>query len=175
MKMNLRRTLRYYWLKFKRLQDSPQKLAWGMALGVFVGVTPTVPFHTVTVLFLAPLLRVSPVTAVMGICIMNPVTMAPLYFAAYKIGKLILFRQAPLNFPETVDFYTVLDLLWRGGLALQVGGLIIALPPAIIAYFLTLWAVKRYRRIRCELFNRCEPNGDPPVSSNHSAPPGSET
>jgi len=143
-----RRTLRYYWLKFKRLQDSPQKLAWGMALGVFVGITPTVPFHTVAVLFLAPLLRVSPVTALMGICVMNPVTMAPLYFAAYKVGKLLLLRQVPLHFPETVDFYSIFQLLWRGGLALQLGGLIIAVPPTIIAYVLTLWVVKRLRRAK---------------------------
>jgi uncharacterized protein (TIGR03546 family) len=174
-KMPPRRAIRYYWLKFKRLQDSPQKLAWGMALGVFVGMTPTVPFHTVVVLFLAPLLRVSPVTALMGIFIMNPITMAPLYFAAYKIGKFILLQQTPLNFPETLTFYSIFNLLWRGGLALQLGGLIIALPPAVMAYFLTLWVVMRYRRVRCRLFHRCEPNGVPPVSSNHSAPPGSET
>jgi uncharacterized protein (DUF2062 family) len=145
-----------------------------MALGVFVGVTPTVPFHTVAVLFLAPLLRVSPVTALMGIFIMNPITMAPLYFAAYKIGVILLLQQTPLNFPESLDCYSILNLLWRGGLALQLGGLIIAVPPAILSYFLTLWVVLRYRRVRCQLFNRCEPNGAPPISSNHSAPPGSE-
>lgn len=171
-KMGLRRTLRYYWLKFKRLQDTPQKLAWGMALGVFIGITPTVPFHTVAVLFLAPLLRVSPVTAVMGIWVMNPVTMGPMYYAAYRVGKLFLFRQTPLNFPETLDLSSVLTLLWRGGLALQLGGVIIALPPAIIAYFLTLWAVKRYRRVRCELFNRCETNGGPPVPQDNPPAPG---
>ncbi len=38
------RALRYHWLKFLRLQDDPRKLAWGMVLGVFVGITPTVPF-----------------------------------------------------------------------------------------------------------------------------------
>ncbi len=173
-KMPPRRAIRYYWLKFKRLQDSPQKLAWGMALGVFVGMTPTVPFHTVMVLFLAPLLRVSPVTALMGMFIMNPVTMPPLYFAAYKIGEFILLQQNPLHFPETLTFYSIFNLLWRGGLALQLGGLIIALPPAVMAYFLTLWVVMRYRRVRCRLFHRCEPNGAPPVSTNHSAPPGSE-
>lgn len=144
--MSLKRTLRYHWLKFLRLQDDPRKLAWGMALGVFIGVTPTVPFHTVAALFLAALLRVSPVTAYLGIWVMNPVTMAPLYLAAYKVGQFLLYKGAPLTLPETYTFHTLLDLLWRGGLALQVGGVVIALPPALFSYFLTLWVVQRYRR-----------------------------
>ncbi len=170
-KMNFRRTIRYYWLKFKRLQDTPQKLAGGMALGVFIGVTPTVPFHTMMILFLAPLLRVSPVTALMGMFIMNPVTMAPMYYVAYQVGKLIIFRQVPLNFPETVNFHALFDLLWRGGLALQLGGVIIALPPAIISYFLTLWVVKRLRRAKNQVR---ESECVPPVSQNSSSAPGPE-
>ena len=144
--MTISRTIRYQWLKFKRLQDDPRKLAWGMALGVFIGITPTVPFHTVAVLALAPLLRISPVTAYLGIWIMNPVTIAPLYLVAYKVGKHLLFRSGPLLLPAAWDLDSTLSLLWRGGLALQLGGLVIALPPAIISYFLTLWAVQRYRQ-----------------------------
>ncbi len=144
--MNLKRSIRYYWLKFSRLQGSPRKLAWGMALGVFIGMTPTVPFHTVLALSLAPLLGVSPVAAYLGIWIMNPVTIAPIYLASYKLGKLILFGTGSLTFPENYDYHSLLQLLWQGGLALQTGGLIIAILPAIISYFLTLWAIQRYRQ-----------------------------
>jgi len=146
--MTLRRTLRYCWLKFRRLQGDPKKLAWGMALGVFIGVTPTVPFHTVMALTLAPLFRVSAVAAVMGVWIINPVTLVPLYILAYGVGRHLLFRGEPLYIPEHLDFSAFIDILWRGGLALQVGGLIIATPPAVAAYFFTLWAVKRYRQRR---------------------------
>jgi uncharacterized protein (DUF2062 family) len=144
--MTLKRYVRYYWLKFSRLQGSPRKLAWGMALGVFIGMTPTVPFHTVLALSLAPLLGVSPLTAYLGIWIMNPVTIAPIYVASYKLGKVLLAGTGCLAFPENYDYHSLLQLLWRGGLALQVGGLIVAIPPAIISYFLTLWAVRRYRQ-----------------------------
>lgn len=144
--MTLWRSFRYHWLKFLRLQEDPRKLAWGMALGVFIGVTPTVPFHTVTVLFLAAVLRVSPVTAYLGIWVMNPVTMAPLYLAAYKVGQFLLYKGEPLTFADTYTLQTLLQLLWRGGLALQTGGIIIAIPPAVISYFLTLWVVQRYRQ-----------------------------
>jgi len=144
--MALRRVLRYHWLKFRRLQDDPRKIAGGMALGVFIAFTPTIPFHMVGALTLAALLRVSPVTAFLGIQICNPLTIPAIYLAAYKVGQFLLYRGKPLMFPETFSFEAWLNVLWQGGVALQVGGVILAIPPAIAAYFVTLWIVQRYRR-----------------------------
>jgi len=144
--MALRRLLRYHWLKFRRLQDDPRKIAGGMALGVFIAITPTIPFHMVGALALAALLRVSPVTAFLGIQICNPLTIPAIYLAAYKVGQFLLYRGKPLVFPETFSFEAWIAVLWQGGVALQVGGIILAIPAAIAAYFLTLWLVQRYRR-----------------------------
>jgi uncharacterized protein (DUF2062 family) len=144
--MALRRVLRYHWLKFRRLQEDPRTIAGGMALGVFVGITPTVPFHTVAVLSLAALLRVSPVTAFIGIQIGNPLTIPAIYLASYKVGQFLLYRGKPLVFPETFSFKAWIAVLWQGGVALQVGGVILAIPPAIAAYFFTLWIVQRFHR-----------------------------
>ena len=144
--MALRRVLRYHWLKFRRLQDDPRKIAGGMALGIFIAFTPTIPFHMVGALTLAALLRVSPVSAFLGIQICNPLTIPAIYLAAYKVGQFLLYRGKPLVFPETFSFKAWVDVLWQGGVALQVGGVILAIPPAIVSYFLTLWIVQRYRR-----------------------------
>jgi uncharacterized protein (TIGR03546 family) len=167
--MSFKRTLRYHWLKLLRLQDDPRKLAWGMALGIFVGVTPTMPFHTVAVLALAPLLRISPITAFLGIQICNPLTMAPLYLAGYKVGQFLLYRGAPLRLPEAYTNTNLMHVLCRGGLALQVGGLVLAIPPAIAAYFLTLWIIKRYRRLKAQ-----KATGVPDLSQNPPAASGPE-
>jgi len=144
--MDLRRLFRYHWLKFRRLQDDPRKIAGGMALGVFIAFTPTIPFHMVGALALAAVLRVSPVSAFLGIQICNPLTIPAIYLAAYKVGQFLLYRGKPLVFPETFSFDAWICVLWQGGVALQVGGIVIAIPPAIAAYFLTLWIVQRYRR-----------------------------
>ena len=149
--MNLRRTCKYHWLKFRRLQGDPKRIALGAALGIFIGVTPTIPFHTVLVLSLAPLLRVSVIAAYMGIWVSNPLTWVPQYLLAYGVGSYILFRGEPLRIPAQANLAAFLDLLWRGGLALQLGGVIISVPPAIAAYFFTLWAIKRYRQRRARL------------------------
>jgi uncharacterized protein len=148
--MGLWRVCRYHWLKFLRLQEDPRKLAWGMALGVFIGITPTIPFHLVAALSLAALLRVSPVTAFIGIQVGNPLTVVPIYLTAYKVGQFLLYRGKPLVFPETFSVEAWLRVLWQGGVALQVGGVIIAIPPAIGSYFLTIWIVQRYRRRKAE-------------------------
>jgi hypothetical protein len=144
--MDLRRLFRYHWLKFRRLQDDPRKIAGGMALGIFIGITPTIPFHLVTALPLAALLRVSPVTAFIGLQIGNPLTIGPIYIASYKLGQFLLYSGQPLVFPETFSFKAWIDVLWQGGVALQVGGVVLAIPPAIVSYFVTLWIVQRYRR-----------------------------
>ncbi len=152
--MNLKRTVKYHWLKFRRLQGDPKRLAGGAALGVFIGVTPSIPFHTILALTLAPLLRVSVVTAYLGIWISNPLTWVPQYLLAYEVGRHLLFRGESLTIPNHADLAAFLGLLWRGGLALHVGGVMIALPPAVAAYFFTLWAVRRYRRHRARVLRR---------------------
>jgi uncharacterized protein (DUF2062 family) len=171
MKMNLKRTIKYHWLKFRRLQGEPRRVALGAALGVFIGFTPTIPFHTALALSLAPLLRVSVVAAYMGIWISNPLTWVPQYVAAYELGKYLLFPgQCPLCLPGHGDYSSFMSVLWRGGLALQVGGLLIALPPAVITYFVTLWAVKRYRQRRARLVPRvCLLSKDRPAASRPEA------
>lgn len=168
--MSFKRLMRYHWLKFLRLQDDPRKLAWGMALGIFIGITPTVPFHFVTILFLAPMLRVSPVTAFLGIQICNPLTLAPFYLAAYKVGHFFLNQGSLLRLAENYTYADLMHLLWRGGLALQVGGVIIAIPPAIAAYFLTLRIIKRFRRLKAQKAARVlNLSQNPPAASGPEA------
>lgn len=168
--MALRRVLRYHWLKFRRLQEDPRKIAGGMALGVFIAFTPTIPFHMVGALTLAALLRVSPVTAFLGIQICNPLTIPAIYLAAYKVGQFLLYRGKPLVFPDTFSFKAWICVLWQGGVALQVGGVILAILPAIVAYFLTLWIVQRYhRRKMAKALSVLRLSQNPPAASGPEA------
>ncbi|MEA1867995.1 MAG: DUF2062 domain-containing protein, partial [Thermodesulfobacteriota bacterium] len=41
------RTVRYQWLRLVRLRGDPFVLARGIAIGTFIGLTPTIPFHTI--------------------------------------------------------------------------------------------------------------------------------
>lgn len=139
------RQLRYVYLRLIHLEGDPQRLAWGMALGVYIGVTPTIPFHMISALALASLFRISRAAAVMGCWISNPLTIPIFYYGSFIIGKRLLYPGEALTFPETFDLRELLYLGWKVNLALQLGGLILALPFGVAAYFLTLWAIRRYR------------------------------
>lgn len=141
--MNLRRKIRYCYLRLCRLRGDPRKIAGGMALGVYIGVTPTIPFHMISALILAHLFRLSRVAAVMGCWISNPLTIPPFYYFSFKIGEWLLYPNHALSFPQSVDVRELLRLGWEINLALQTGGLILALPWGVAAYFLTLWGVRR--------------------------------
>jgi uncharacterized protein len=84
------RTARYYYLRFLRLQDHPHVLARGVAIGLFIGGTPTMPFHTVLTLLLAVILRGSKLAALIaGFVITNPLTVFPIYFLCWWLGSLL--------------------------------------------------------------------------------------
>lgn len=125
-----------------------------MALGVFIGVTPTIPFHMISALALAHLFRISRVAAVMGCWFSNPITIPPFYYFSFKIGKWLLYPNQVLHLPESFDVRELLRLGWEINLALQTGGIILALPFGVAAYFVTLWAVRRYRQQKPSLKNR---------------------
>ena len=81
MKIEPRRASRYYYLKFIRLRGNPGVLARGVAVGTFVGITPTIPFHTVLALFLAFILRGSKIAALLtSVLISNPLTFLLQYY-----------------------------------------------------------------------------------------------
>ena len=65
-------------------------LALGMALGIFTGMMPIMPFHMALAVTLALIFKASKVTAVLGSWINNPLDMYFLYSFNYRLGALIL-------------------------------------------------------------------------------------
>ncbi len=166
----LERTARYYYRQLQRLPGNPRKLALAVALGVFIGITPTVPFHFALALSLSTLLGLSRLAAALGTLVSNPLTLVPTYYACFKIGQLLLFHGESLSFPETLNLMELLKLGWKVNLALQVGGVILALPFTVAGYFLTLRVIQRYRQRRRE----ANPNRGLHLTQNSLPPAGTE-
>ncbi len=132
----------FVWLK--ELQGDPRYIATGMAIGVFVGVTPTIPFHTVIALALAFILRGSKPAAAIGVWFANPVTIPFLYIGSFRLGILILNKPIPFD----TKFESITTLMTLGldvTIAMIVGGAILGILPAIIAYLLTYRIMIRVR------------------------------
>ncbi|MFZ3114191.1 MAG: DUF2062 domain-containing protein [Syntrophales bacterium] len=83
------RTFRYYYPKFIRLQGDPVSLARGVALGTFIGITPTIPFHTIAIILLAGLLRGNLIATLLAATVVsNPLTFFFQYYFSWRLGSI---------------------------------------------------------------------------------------
>lgn len=123
----------------------------GMAIGVFVGVTPTIPFHTALLLFFTFLLKQNVTAAYLGSWIIsNPVTIPIFYFVQYEIGHHLLgLHPCDIAFSH-LTILEIGKIGWNIGIPLLLGGAIMAPFFAVPAYFITYQAVLRIRRKACD-------------------------
>ncbi len=147
MKLAPQRTLRYYYLRFVRLKGDPRVLARGVAIGLFVAVTPTIPLHTVIILLVAFATRSSKVAGLLtSLIVSNPLTIPPTYYLCWRLGTLV--TRADISWPQV---RTVLEQLFSRAsfvermaalvhlgqealVALLLGGVLLALPIALVGY-----------------------------------------
>ena len=149
MKNDPRRTIRYYFIRLKRLRGTPYSLAMGAALGAAVAITPTLPLHTVMIICLTLLFRVNTIAGIIiATLISNPLTFIPQYWLAWRIGDWIFPGRLDWSriqtFLEAIRHQSLLDSLRTFShlsvdalLVLQTGGIILAIPTGVGTYFLT--------------------------------------
>jgi uncharacterized protein (DUF2062 family) len=128
--------LREFIKRAKTLEGDPHYVAMGMAVGVFVSLTPTIPFHTVIAVALAFALKGSKPAAVIGVWFCNPITAPFFYLGCYQVGMLILDK--PISFDA--KYITIQELMkmgWDVTAAMMIGGVILGIIPGIVAYFIT--------------------------------------
>ncbi|MBI4230398.1 MAG: DUF2062 domain-containing protein [Planctomycetes bacterium] len=78
------------WLRLKRQRDKPQSIAWGAALGIFIGFTPTPGFQVPLAFLLAWLVRVNRIAAMAFTFVTNAFTTIPICVFEYQVGARIL-------------------------------------------------------------------------------------
>jgi hypothetical protein len=136
-----------------KLKGEPHYVAMGMAVGVFAGATPTIPFHTVIAFVLAFVLRASKAAAVIGCWVGNPITIPFFYLGSYRVGTFLWGTKIPYN-EDNEALSNLLDQGLDAILTMITGSLFLAFPLAIAAYFITL---KVFRTIRLRKSNPNHP------------------
>ncbi len=129
--------------RVKNFHGDPHFVAKGMAIGVFVAATPSMPFQTAIAIVLALILRSSKAAAVIGVWLSNPITFPVFYLASYKVGALLFGISAAYNAGD--EPVGILKLGADITIAAITGGIIIGLCLAIVTYFITR---KIYTKIR---------------------------
>lgn len=150
MKLKPRRAARYYYLRFVRLQGHPSVLARGVAVGVFIGITPTIPFHTILALILAFICRGSKLAALAAtVLVSNPVTILPQYYLSWQIGNWLtpgkhsweevsVLIDAIINGDSFGESVAALGEIGLDSLFILIsGGIVLAIPFTLVFYYLS--------------------------------------
>ena len=142
-----RRKIRNWINRAKTLHGNPHYVAMGMAIGVFVAVTPTIPVQTLIAVGLAFILKGSKAAAALATWICNPLTMPIFYYASYKTGGILFGTSIPDEF-AVGNIAEILKLGLDVAMALIGGGVVIGILPGIIAYFITRKIILKLRSRR---------------------------
>ncbi len=134
-----------HWAKrTKALNGEPRYVAMGMAVGIFISATPTIPFQTIIAVALAFIMRGSKAAAALGVWLSNPITFPVFYLASYKIGAFLFGISAKTG----IAGQSTSDLLKLGfdiSIAAITGGIIIGIILATGAYIFTYNIVQKIR------------------------------
>ena len=88
--MKFPRQIKYFYLRLIALRGEPHELALGMALGVFSGMIPIIPFQTALAITLALFFKGSKIMAALGTWVSNPLNWYFIYYYSYRLGALIM-------------------------------------------------------------------------------------
>lgn len=129
------------------LDDTPHSIALGAAIGMFIGLTPTVGIQMLLVMLVAfltaRLFYFNRVAALLTVYISNPLTMVPLYWFNYKLGLLLVLSDevsrdafgGMLKYEGAREWWdTVLALVLDIGWPLLVGSAIVATIGGLLTY-----------------------------------------
>ncbi len=139
-RVGLIRQVKLNLLKFIRLRGTPDEIAKGMALGIFIGMTPTFGSQMLIAVFFAFLLKENKLAAVLGVWITNPVTAPFIYALEYESGRLLLGMDR-VSLPSQLSFESLKIMGWEVLAPLGLGSLLFGVVCAALAFALTLRAV----------------------------------
>jgi len=124
---------------------SRKKVVFGVFIGIFVACLP-MPLQMVLASFLAIFFNANLPISFILIFISNPLTMPPLFYFEYQIGKLIIQPENPIEF----DFDSMYDNFGNIALSLWSGALVVGIFSAvtctILVNFFWIYTVKKDRK-----------------------------
>lgn len=137
---------RYLIKKFRRwfvyrvlhVDDTPHRIALGVAVGIFVTWTPTIGFQMLLCILIAALLGANKFVGLPFVWMSNPLTVVPIYWPSFLLGNWILQGQAnPEGFKTAAR--VAMTFQAEGNLVMRLIGRIQAWWAATIDIFLPLW------------------------------------
>ncbi|MGJ8547981.1 DUF2062 domain-containing protein [Winogradskyella wichelsiae] len=118
--------------------DSPQKKALSVALGIFIGISPLWGIQTIAVLFLALIFKLNKTIAFTFSNISLPPFIPFIIFTSFQLGNFILGENVTFHINEIVENFEVLKHLKSYIIGSFAFATLAALSIGILSYFLFL-------------------------------------
>ena len=147
------RQLKLNLLRLLRLRKTPDEIAKGLALGVFIGMTPTFGFQMVLAVFFALLLKENRISALVGVWVTNPLTAPFIYAIEYETGRLLLGMER-MRLPNEFSLGAFKHIGFEVLLPLGLGSLIYGILCGSLAYALTLRLIPVIKTMRISRWPR---------------------
>ena len=137
--MNKKERLKEKILKLLKLNNTPQEIALGVAIGAFIAIMPVYGLHTA---LLIP--RVNKIALLIGTNVSLPPTVPFITWIGYSIGRFLLGEGYPVLHCSDFKNFNPKNFI-NCYYPLFIGSIIEGLICGVILYFLTLWFIKRRR------------------------------
>ena len=148
---------RRIWTELLALDDTAHAIAAGAAVGIWLGLTPTVGVQMILVALLAFFCRgwlyFNRTAALLMVYVTNPLTVVPIYWFNYRVGMALVGGTGSREQLSAALQYDSLSQWWESvrtlavsvGPPLLLGSLIVATASAAVMYPLTFALVRRLR------------------------------
>jgi uncharacterized protein len=146
----LKRWLIAHHMTLMTIADSPHSIALGSAIGIFFGFTPLWSLKTLLSIVVAWICRCNKIAAAIAVTLHDVLifAMPAIYLAEYKLGWWTLHHSAPdrvrfghFGLHDYLSWHLFSRIVWPA----LVGSLFLAVPSALIVYFLMRLLVSRAR------------------------------
>lgn len=131
-----------------KIRGNPREIALGFALGLFVGMSPTMGFQTAIAIFFAALFKWNKISAAIAVWISNPLTAPVLYGMTYYVGAAVFGIANGTHHTAHLGDATLTEMILKAPeifWVLTLGGVVVGVPVAVAGYFFAFTAVNRYR------------------------------
>ncbi|MFB3896201.1 MAG: DUF2062 domain-containing protein [bacterium] len=153
-KLAPKRWLKYHIKRLVRLNDTPQKIAGGVAIGAFIGLFPTPFIGLILAPLIATFLKMNRVASLIGTLVMNPITQPFVYALSYALGLFLLGQGIKNPFilmkQEGITHWFGKDVL----VPYLIGITIVSILGTFLSYWISLHVVTYYKKRRWHLIHK---------------------
>ena len=146
--------------KLLHIEDTPERTALAYSIGIFLGFSPFLGFHTLAGIAIAFLFRLNRVAILLGVWSNTPWWIVPFYMIATWVGMWVtgfwidratlreIFQLGMDQGFMSSDFWSRMVSQWGFLLSFMIGSFILCTLLSVVAYPLSLKWIRFYRSRR---------------------------